>query len=262
MLDETVIKVNNLEAKYNNKPIWEKVSFDLKRGQFSAILGPNGAGKSTLFKILLGLKSPESGELRILGEEPSRAAKYIGYVPQRKDISNQANLAAKELVKATFKGRKLGIGLNTFSLNKKAYEALKQVNALNLADKRMGQLSGGELQRIFLAQALIDNPKILFLDEPLANLDLRRQHELVELIKKLSVLKKINVLLIAHDLNPLASYIDNIIYVANKRIACGDINEVLTSKSLSKLYKSKVEVLHDSTGRLVIVGAGEQEHHV
>ena len=261
MLNDLVIKGSNLEVSYKDKVVWKNVSFNLSRGQFTAILGPNGAGKSTLFKLILGLKEPTKGIITVYDEEPKKASKYIGYVPQRKDISNQSNLAAIELVKIAYKGNKLGIYLNAYNLNKKAQEVLKQVDALDLANKRIGQLSGGELQRIFLAQALIDDPKILLLDEPLANLDLRRQYELVELIKKLSVTKKINILLIAHDLNPLSPYIDNLIYVANKRIACGNINEVLTSETLSKLYNSKVEVLKDSTGRLVIVGVGGEDHH-
>ncbi len=261
MLNNQVIKASNLEVAYKDKIIWKNVSFSLDQGQFTAILGPNGAGKSTLFKIILGLKETAKGKITVYGEEPQKASKYIGYVPQRKDISNQSDLAAKELVKIAYKGNKLGIYLNAYNLNKRAHEVLEQVDALDLANKRIGQLSGGELQRIFLAQALIDDPKILLLDEPLANLDLRRQYELVELIKKLSITKKINVLLIAHDLNPLSPYIDNLIYVANKRIASGNISEVLTSESLSKLYNSNVEVLKDSTGRLVIVGAGGEGHH-
>ena len=262
MQNDPVIKVSKLEVAYKDKVIWKNVSFNLSRGHFTAILGPNGAGKSTLFKLILGIKEPSKGEITVFNEEPKKASRYIGYVPQRKDISNQANLAAKELVKVAYKGNRLGIYLNAYNLNKKVHDVLELVDALDLANKRIGQVSGGELQRIFLAQALIDDPKILLLDEPLANLDLRRQYELVGLIKKLSITKKINVLLIAHDLNPLSPYIDNLIYVANKRIACGNIDEVLTSQNLSKLYKSKVEVLKDSSGRLVIVGVGGEDHHV
>lgn len=262
MPKDQVIVGHNLEVSYGNKVIWRNANFNLNRGQFTAILGPNGAGKSTLFKLILGLIEPSKGEMLVFDEEPKKASRFIGYVPQRKDISNQSNMAARELVKVAYKGNKLGIYLNANNLNKKVHDVLGLVDALDLSNKRIGQLSGGELQRIFLAQALIDDPKILLLDEPLANLDIRRQYELVELIKRLSIKKQINVLLIAHDLNPLSPYIDNLIYVANKRIACGNIDEVLTSESMSKLYKSRVEVLKDSTGRLVIVGTGGDEHHV
>jgi zinc/manganese transport system ATP-binding protein len=259
---ENIINANKLSAGYGKTTVWSNASFKVSRGEFVAVLGPNGAGKSTLFKLLLGIQQPLSGTLTVNGIEPKRGSSQIGYVPQRRGISSQTTLSAGELVKLGYNGHKLGFNLSNKHINTKIEEVLGQVDAKDLAEKSLGQLSGGELQRIFLAQALIGQPEILLLDEPLANLDLRRENELVLLVKKLAIEHNITVLLIAHDLNPLISVIDSVIYVANGQVVSGETDNILTSEMLSKLYKSQIEVLKDSAGRIVIVGSHGVEHHV
>lgn len=261
MDNKTVISANDLQAGYAKNKIWGNANFEIKESQFIAILGPNGAGKSTLFKLLLGLKEPAAGNLELFGDEPKKNAKLIGYVPQRRGITQDTNFAVFDFVKLGLSGHKMGFSINPKKENQKTTEALKLVDALKLKDKAVGELSGGELQRIFLAQALVGDPKVLLLDEPLANLDLKRESELVKLIKNLSVKKGIAVLLIAHDLNPLIGYIDSVIYIANSKVVSGSVEEIITTNSLSKLYESDIEVLKDQKGRLVIVGARGVEHH-
>jgi zinc/manganese transport system ATP-binding protein len=258
---ELIIKAHNLSAGYRDRIVWKKASFELKKAEFVAVLGPNGAGKSTLFRLLLSLQQPLTGELEILGGEPKKASRYIGYVPQRRGIDSETSLAARELIKLGIDGHKWGFSIHKSEIEQRIDQTLEMVDAKDLGSKSLGELSGGELQRIFLAQALIGNPKILLLDEPLANLDLRRETELVELVKKLAVDHQITVLLIAHDLNPLLPVIDSVIYVANGQVASGETNKILTSEMLTKLYQSPIEVLKDSMGRLVIVGARGAEHH-
>ncbi|HEY4963732.1 MAG TPA: metal ABC transporter ATP-binding protein [Candidatus Saccharimonadales bacterium] len=260
--DDLIIKSKKLAAGYGKKVIWKNATFSVRQGEFVAIIGPNGAGKSTLFRLLLGLQQPLSGSLTVKDQEPKKASRTIGYVPQRRAISSQTTLAARELVKLGFNGNKLGFNLSKKAINQRVDEVLGLVDAKKLAEKSLGQLSGGELQRIFLAQALIGSPDILLLDEPLSNLDLRRENELVMLVKKLATQHNITVLLIAHDLNPLMPVIDSVIYVANGQVVSGETDKVLTSEMLSKLYKSRIEVLKDSSGRLVIVGSHGVEHHV
>ena len=262
MSNEPIIIAKNLAASYVNKTIWKDANFGLKEGQFVAVLGPNGSGKSTLFKLLLGLKNPSKGSLKIFNEDPKKNAELIGYVPQRRSIDQDTNFDVFDFVKLGINGHKLGFSILSKKDNLKTKEALDLVDAYKFKDKALGELSGGELQRVFLAQALVGNPKILLLDEPLANLDLKRETELVSLVNDLAKKKGICVLLIAHDLNPLIGSIDSIIYMANRNIVSGSVDEIITSKNLSKLYGSEIEVLKDSKGRLVILGAREVEHHV
>lgn len=262
MQDNKIIKAVNLTAKYGQRIIWKDANFELEAGQFIAVLGPNGAGKSTLFRLLLGLKDPSSGTLLLFNEQPRENAKLIGYVPQRRNIDEDTSFDVFDFVKLGLNGHKLGFSLISKRDNQKTEEALKLVDAYKFKNKALGELSGGELQRVFLAQALIGDPKILLLDEPLANLDLKRESELVKLVKKLSVDKRICVILIAHDLNPLLGAIDKVIYVANSQLVSGNVEEIITSKKLTQLYGSEIEVIKDSKGRLVILGAREVEHHV
>jgi zinc/manganese transport system ATP-binding protein len=261
-MNQTIINAINLKVQYGNNIIWEDASFKVEKGEFTAILGPNGAGKSTLFRALIGLIPLVNGELTILGKNPKEARSMIGYVPQRKDISAQGSLLARELIKLGFNGNKWGFSLRDKEVNSRVDEVLELVDATDLSRKSIGQLSGGELQRIFLAQALIGDPQILLLDEPLANLDLKREAELVGLITNLAHKKSISVLLIAHDLNPLSSYVDRVVYIANKHFVSGDMDQVLNAKTLSRLYNSQIEVLKDSRGRRIIVGIGGDDHHV
>jgi len=141
-------------------------------------------------------------------------------------------------------------------------EALRTVGAEELAHRPLGALSGGELQRVFLAEALIGKPDLLLLDEPLANLDMRRESNFVNLINDVVRSRNVTVLLIAHNINPLLPVLDRVVYVANGHIANGKPSDVLTSKSLTDLYDIPIEVLKDSRGRLAIIGMEEPvDHH-
>jgi len=135
-----------------------------------------------------------------------------------------------------------------------AVAALERVGATELAHRHLGELSGGELQRVFLAEALVSDPEMLLLDEPLSNLDIRRERELVRLIDDVVRSQGVTALLIAHNINPLLPYLDSVIYIANGKVASGKPEEVLTSESLSSLYGVRVEVLRDSRGNVAIIG--------
>ncbi len=240
--------------------VWQDANFSIKRGEFVAVLGPNGAGKTTLFRLLLGLVKPISGKIQLLGASPKKGNRKIGYVPQRHPIDSETNIATVEFVRLGLDGDRWGISFSKESAIA-AYEALKLVGGEELAYRPLGVLSGGELQRVFLAQALIGNPDLLLLDEPLANLDIRREGEFVKLIKHIVVSRNITVLLIAHNINPLLSVLDKVIYIANNKVTIGNSEDVLNSKTLSNLYDAPIEVLRDSYGRVAIVGTEEDHHH-
>ncbi len=163
-----IVVATDLAVGYRGKTVWRDANFNVKRGEFVAIIGPNGAGKTTLFRLLLGLQQPISGNIKVLGAVPRRGNPKIGYVPQRHTIDNANNIECIELLRLAFSGNKLGFSLSSRDEKKAAFNALSAVGATELANKPLSVMSGGELQRVFLAEALVGNPEMLLLDEPLS----------------------------------------------------------------------------------------------
>jgi zinc/manganese transport system ATP-binding protein len=259
VLGPEVMRADHLQVGYRDKVVWQDATFEVRRGEFVAVIGPNGAGKTTLFRMLLGLSRPMAGTLQVFGAAPHRGNPKIGYVPQRHTIDNETHLGCDELVRLGISGTRWGPRLGSREEKVAAARALERVGASELAHKSLSSLSGGELQRIFLAEALVGEPEMLLLDEPLSHLDLRRSRALVELIHGLVQSQRVTTLLVAHDINPLIQCLDKVIYIANGRVATGTPSDVLTSQSLSALYGVPVEVLRDSRNNIVIVG-GEDPH--
>jgi zinc/manganese transport system ATP-binding protein len=254
-----LITAENLTAGYPRKTVWQNANFSFGRGEFVAIIGPNGAGKTTLFRLLLGLQKPISGSIKIFGASPKRGNPQIGYVPQRHIIDSETNIESLELVRLGLSGKKWGFNPFAHKDREAALAALGAVSATELAHRPLGVLSGGELQRIFLAEALVSNPDILLLDEPLSNLDLRRETDMLHLVNNVVRTRGVTALLIAHNINPLLPHLDKVVYVANGKVATGKPSEVLTSESLTALYGVQVEVLRDPHGNVAIIGI--EEHH-
>lgn len=253
------IRASGLEVGYRHRTIWTDANFEVEAGEFVAVIGPNGAGKTTLFRLLLGLQRPRAGTLEVLGQHPLRGSPRIGYVPQHHTIDHDTHVAAESLVRLGLVGSRWGSSVHLRVEREAATEALRRVGAADLGPRSLNALSGGELQRVFLAEAMVGDPEMLLLDEPLSNLDLRRSRELVEVVHSLVRAHRVTTLLVAHDINPLIECLDKVIYIANGRVATGRPADVLTSSSLSALYGVPVEVLHDSRGNIVIVG-GENPH--
>jgi len=258
-----VIVADGLAAAYGNRLIWQNATFTVAPGEFVAVLGPNGSGKSTLLRLLLGLLPPAAGSLEVLGKRPHRGNGLVGYVPQRRNIDRDLPVRGRDFVHLGIDGSRWGVALgNAASHHQRVDEAITSVEAQAYADRPIGRLSGGEQQRLLLAQALAGRPQMLLLDEPLASLDLRNQIVISELVGDLARANRLTVLLIAHDINPLLPIVDRVLYVAHGGVAIGKPAEVITTEQLSRLYDAPIEVLHDSHGHMFVVGLeAESAHH-
>jgi zinc/manganese transport system ATP-binding protein len=260
-IESEIITSKSLVAGYPDNIVWRDASFTINRGEFVAVIGPNGAGKTTLFRLLLGLQQPVSGTIKIFNATPKRGNSQIGYVPQRHAIDSETNVECLEIVRLGFSGKEWGLGLFSHNDRKAALDALEAVGATDLAHRSLGVLSGGELQRIFLAEALVSHPAILLLDEPLSNLDIRRERELLQLVNDVVRSRNVTVLLIAHNINPILPFLDKVVYIANGKVATGKPQEVLTSETLSALFGVRVEVLRDSRGNIAVAGIEDVHGH-
>ena len=257
------IVADGVAAAYGDQLIWRNASFTVNTGEFVAVLGPNGSGKSTLLRLLLGLMAPAAGSLQVLGKRPHRGNADVGYVPQRRNIDRDLPVRGRDFVHLGIDGARWGIELgNNPTYHDRVDQAIKSVDAEPYADRPIGRLSGGEQQRLLLAQALAGRPQMLLLDEPLASLDLRNQIVIAELVSQLARANDLTVLLIAHDINPLLPVVDRVLYVAHGGVAIGKPAEVITTEQLSRLYDAPIEVLHDSHGHMFVVGLeAESAHH-
>jgi zinc/manganese transport system ATP-binding protein len=257
------IRAEGLAAAYGDRLIWQNASFTVGSGEFVAVLGPNGSGKSTLLRLLLGLLPPAAGTLEVLGKRPHRGNADIAYVPQRRNLDRDLPVRGRDFVHLGIDGNRWGVALGNAATNhQRVDEAIRSVEAQAYADRPIGRLSGGEQQRLLLAQALAGKPQMLLLDEPLASLDLRNQNVIAELVSELARSNRLTVLLIAHDINPLLPIVDRVLYVAHGGLAIGKPAEVITTEQLSRLYDAPIEVLHDSHGHMFVVGLeAESAHH-
>ena len=261
---QPVVEAAGLASGYRDRIVWSGADFTVGPGEFLTVLGPNGAGKSTLLRMLLGLLPPAHGTLRVLGEPPRRGNPAIGYVPQRRVMDPDLAIGSAELVSLGTDGHRWGMRLSRKRAHERreaVAEALAAVGAGGYARQPAGRLSGGEQQRLQLAQALVSQPQLMLLDEPLASLDLRSQREVSELVARLREQQGFAVVLVTHDINPVLPFTDRVMYVAGGGVCVGPPGEVITSENLSKLYQSEVEVLTDSHGRVFVAGLeGETAH--
>ena len=257
----SAIVARDLAAGYDARDVWAHANFSIPAGSFTAVLGPNGGGKSTLIRTILGLLPPSHGQLEVMGDRPRRGNPLIGYIPQRSTFDPELSIRGRDFVNLGIDGHRWGVRLPGTGAALAADAAILSVGAESYADRSIGRLSGGEQQRLLLAQALVGNPQLLLMDEPLSQLDVRNQSLIVQLIAEIKRARELTVLLIAHDVNPLLPHIDHVLYVAHGNVAMGRPEEIITSESLSRIYSTPVEVLKDSRGRVFVVGLEEEVSH-
>jgi zinc/manganese transport system ATP-binding protein len=252
-VSENILEVQGVDVRLSSRKILDRVSFNIAPGEFTGLIGSNGAGKTTLFRVILGLQAPSAGSVS-LGSSGERS---IGYVPQKFLLDPDLPLRARDLVGLGLDAHRLGVPRPSRARRALVEEMLEAVDARGFADTRVGRLSGGEQQRVLIAHALISRPRLLLLDEPLANLDLRSAHEVVALLARITREQGIAVLISAHEINPLLGVMDRIVYLAGGRAASGSTEEVVRADVLSALYGHHVDVLNVHGRVLIVAGAGE-----
>jgi zinc/manganese transport system ATP-binding protein len=258
---EAAVRFDQVAARLGGRTIWSDLSLSVAPGEFVAILGPNGAGKSTLIKAVLGLLPLAAGRCSVLGLPPGAANDQIGYLPQRRNFDAGTRIRGIDIVKLGLDGARWGIPIP--GLPSRAREATRVAEVIELVDatryarQPIGDLSGGEQQRLLIAQALVRRPRLLLLDEPLDSLDLPNQVAVAALVRRICREEQVAVMLVAHDINPILSYLDRVVYIAGGSAVAGRPEEVISSETLTRLYGAPIEVLRASDGRLVVVGQPE-----
>jgi len=256
-----VVSLDGVAAAVGGRTVWSGVTLRVRAGEFAAVLGPNGVGKSTLLKAILGLQPISAGEIQVLGARPGRANSRIGYLPQRRAFDPATRVRGVDIVRLGWDGDRWGAPLPGRLSGRRAREGAERVReviglvgATGYAHRPIGQCSGGEQQRLLIAQALVRRPELLVLDEPLDSLDVTNQASVSALIQQVCRSQGVAVMLVAHDVNPILPYLDQVIYLAHGGAVMGPPAEVITPDTLTMLYGTPVDVLRDRTGRLVVVG--------
>jgi zinc/manganese transport system ATP-binding protein len=249
---EEVLALAGVSVWLGGREVLHDVEFSVAAGEFAGLIGSNGAGKTTLLRVILGLQERSSGEVRIAGRDRIGHSRLIGYVPQKVQFDPDVPLRARDVVALGIDGHRLGMPMPSRRRRETVDQFLNAVDATRFADARVGTLSGGEQQRILIAHALAGNPRLLLLDEPLANLDIRSAQEISTLLARLAREHHVAVLISAHDMNPLLPYMDRIVYIAEGRVASGSTQEVVRQDVLSALYGHHVDVLRVH-GRIIVI---------
>jgi zinc/manganese transport system ATP-binding protein len=255
------VELRGVTLARDRRTVLSGVDAAIAAGEFIGILGPNGSGKTTLLQAILGLVRPAAGEIRVLGKPPGQGASTIGYLPQKRAAIADLAMRGRDFIASAVRGERWGLPRLTARDRDEVARALELVEGGTLAERPLAHMSGGELQRLLLAKALLGRPQLLLLDEPLMSLDLRFQAGVVALVRRVQKSLGLTVLFTAHELNPLLGVMDRVLYLAYGRAALGAVDEVVTGEVLSRLYRTPIEVLR-LDGRIIVVSAhGEMDVH-
>lgn len=246
---------------FGERVLWSDVDLTVHRGEFIAILGPNGVGKTTMLRVLLGQTPLASGSARVAGHPVRRGSADVGYIPQQRYLDSLAPIRGRDLVAMGIDGHRWGPGWPSRAKRRRVDEVIARVGARAYADSPLSVLSGGEQQRLRIAQALVTDPALMLCDEPLLSLDLKHQQAVTRLIDEARRDRQLGVLFVTHEVNPVLPFVDRVVYVANGRMRIGTPDEVLRSEVLTDLYGSPVEVFHHGD-RIIVLADEEQGPHL
>lgn len=255
-----VLSIRGGALGFGDRTLWSGLDLEVHPGEFIAVLGGNGTGKTSLLRAMLGEQRLDGGDVIVDGHAAHRGHRRIGYIPQQKLVAPGTPLRGRDLVMLGVNGQRYGPPITTRADRQRVDALLTAVGAEPYADRPLGTLSGGEQQRLRVAQALADDPTLLLCDEPLMSLDLHHQRAVSELIDRRRREHGTAIVFVTHDINPVLSMVDRVLYLAQGRFTVGTPDEVLRDDVLSRLYGTPVEVFR-SRGRVIVVGAPEDEHH-
>ncbi|SDJ37417.1 zinc/manganese transport system ATP-binding protein [Actinokineospora alba] len=251
----SVVSMSGARLSYGDRVLWDGLDLDVRPGEFIAVLGPNGSGKTSLMRVLLGLQKLSSGTVRVAGAAPGKGNRRIGYIPQQRALDPTLALRGRDLIGLGLDGHRWGIGFaGRGERARKVDHALAEVGATAFGDRPVGLLSGGEQQRLRVAQALVNDPRVLLCDEPLLSLDLANQAAVSKLIDERRRAAGTAVLFVTHEINPILPLVDRVLYLVEGRFRVGSPEEVMTSRTLTELYGTKVEVVRVG-GQIHVIGA-------
>jgi zinc/manganese transport system ATP-binding protein len=252
-----VVDLADARLAFGDRVLWAHLDLTVRAGEFVAVLGPNGSGKTSLLKVLLGELPLSAGSAAVSGERVAEGSERIGYVPQHRSVERGLSLRGQDLVGLGYDGHLWGLtSLRNGQRSAKraaVRQALDQVNGVHLAGVPVGVMSGGELQRVRIAQALATDPVLLLCDEPLLNLDPANARLVSALIDQRRREADTAVLFVTHEVNPVLPYVDRVLYLVDGRFRVGTVEEVMTSATLSELYRADIQVVKVG-GRYVVVG--------
>jgi zinc/manganese transport system ATP-binding protein len=253
--DDVVAELTGARLAFGDRVLWDHLDLTVHAGEFVAVLGPNGTGKTSLLKVLLGQLPLTAGTATVAGQKVTAGSERIGYVPQHRSVDQGLSLRGQDLVGLGYDGHRWGLTtLRDRSAKREAVrQALQQVNGTHLAGVPVGVMSGGELQRVRIAQALATDPVLLLCDEPLLNLDPANARLVSMLINQRRREADTAVLFVTHEVNPVLPYVDRVLYLVDGRFRVGTVEEVMTSQTLSELYRADIQVVKVG-GRYVVVG--------
>jgi len=246
-----VVEFHHATVMVGNRTVLSNVSLAVEPGQFVGVLGPNGAGKTTLMRTILGLLKPSGGTVNVFGRSPRRGNAAIGYVPQLHSLRPDLRMRGLDFVASSVHGERWGLPILSRADRRMIDETLSSATARKLAERPICEVSGGERQRLLLAQALLGSPQLLLLDEPLISLDSNRQEILIDLVRRFNRERGITVMFSAHELNQLLGVLDRVLYLGGGQAALGTVEEVVTAPVLSRLYGSDIEVIR-SDGHIFV----------
>ncbi len=251
----SIVALDHATLHMGGRAVLSDVSFNIEMGEFIGVLGPNGAGKTTLMRAILGLIAPGGGTVKVFGRTPERGNPAIGYLPQLRTVLPDLRVRGRDFIASSLNGERWG--LPSFSRNDHSMieATLDSVGARDLATRPLSDMSGGERQRLLLAQALIGQPKLLLLDEPLISLDARHQEVAIDVVRKVCRERKITVLFSAHELNQLLGTLDRVLYLGNGQAVLGSVEEVVTAPVLSRLYGTEIQVVR-ADGHIFVMSRG------
>jgi zinc transport system ATP-binding protein len=238
-MPETIIEVSRVSFAYNGQPVLADVDLKVERGDFLLVMGPNGGGKTTLLKLILGLLQPARGTVRLFGLPPARAVHRIGYVPQNVHVNKSFPISVLDVV-LTGRLRK-GRGWPRYGREDRsaARAALERLGVWDLRRRRIGELSGGQLQRVFIARALVSDPEVLLLDEAMASIDAQGRGEFYGALADLN--RTVTIVAVSHDMMVLSSHVKSVACV-NRALHYHAYGEI-TQEMLDAAYRCPVDLV-------------------